>query len=224
MNKFNELYNQKLMTTEQVAKMAESGWNICSDIGISIPFAIYDAIGKRVREGELENLTMQNFLDVQELPCFEHDLSGKIKGVSWFSGAAGRKAINAGHADLMPNYLRDTPALYRDYIDVDAFFTMVSPMDKHGYFSTCNAACSFAIARKAKHIFLQVNENMPRSAYTSFIHISQVTALCENNTPLAESLPGDADEDGKTIGELIAAEIPNGSTIQLGIGNIPNAV
>ncbi|MCL2226119.1 MAG: 4-hydroxybutyrate--acetyl-CoA CoA transferase [Oscillospiraceae bacterium] len=224
MNRFNELYQKKLMTIGQLASLAESGWNFCSDIGISIPFAMYDAIGARARNGEISNVTMQNFLDVSTMPCFENDLSGKIRGISWFTGVEGRKAINSGHADVMPNYFRDAPSLFRDFVDIDAYCAVASPMDKHGYFSTCNAACSFALSRKAKHIFLEVNENMPRSAYTSFIHISQVTALCENHIPLATSAPDKEDEIGTAIGRIIADEIPNGSTIQLGIGNIPGAV
>lgn len=224
MNNFDVLYQEKLKTLKQLAGMAKPGWNFCSDIGISIPFAIYGAIGERVRSGGLSDVTMQNFLDIGAMPCYENDLSGKIRGISWFSGSGGRKAINSGHADIMPNYFHDAPSLFRDFIDIDAFCAVVSPMDKHGYFSTCNAACSFALSRKAKHIFLEVNENMPRSAYTSFIHISQVTALCENNVPLPESSPSQVDEAGKTIGEIVVSEIPNGSTIQLGIGNIPNAV
>jgi len=223
-NNFKQSYNEKLKTIEELAGMVKSGWNFCSDIGISIPNAIYEAIGDRVRKGEITGLTMQNFLDVGDLPCYEDDLVGKVKGISWFSGVEGRKAVNAGHADVMPNYLRDAPSLFRDYIDIDAFCAVVSPMDRHGYFSTCNAACSFAQSRKAKNIFLEVNENMPRSAFTSYIHISQVTALCENNIALPESAPDEVDEEGRIIGELIYDEIPNGSTIQLGIGSVPNAV
>jgi len=100
----------------------------------------------------------------------------------------------------------------------------VSPMDKHGYFSTCNSSSSFAQSQKAKRIFLEVNKNMPRSPSASFIHISQVTALCENNSTLPIIPPVKKDELSAMIGGMIADEIPNGATIQLGIGNIPNAV
>ena len=224
MSKFKELYTEKLTTLEHVAAIMESGWTFCSDIGISIPFALYDAIGERVRKGEVSNLTMHSFLDVGAMPCFEKDLSGDIKGVSWFTGVEGRKAINSGHADVMPNYFRDAPSLYRDFIDIDAFCAVVSPMDKHGYFSTCSGACSLSLSKKARRIFLEVNEHMPRTSGTSYIHISQVEALYESNKPLAASTPAEFDETAKRIGKIVSDEIPNGSTIQLGIGNIPNAV
>ena len=224
MSKFESLYKEKQKTTAHLATMFESGWNLCSDIGISIPFAIYDAIGQRVRSGEISNLTMQNFLDIGAMPCFDNELVDKIRGISWFSGVEGRKAINTGNADVMPNYFRDAPSLFREFIDIDAYCAVVSPMDKHGYFSTCNAATGFAQSRKAKRIFVEVNKNMPRSAYTSFIHISQVTALCENHIPLITSAPPQGDEIGTLIGNYIIEEIPDGSTIQLGIGSIPDTV
>ena len=224
MNKFETLYKEKLTSQEDIAQMARSGWTCCTDNGIAIPYAIFNAIGERVRRGEIDDITLQSFFDVSPLPCFEKELSDRIRGVSWFSSSGSRKAINTGFADVMPNYYRDAPSLYRDYIDIDAFYTVVSPMDKHGYFSTCNASTIFAQARKAKRIFLEVNENLPRSAYTSYIHISQVTALCENNVPLPTSAPIVADEVSTRIGEIIAEEIPNGATIQLGIGSIPYTV
>jgi acyl-CoA hydrolase len=224
MGKHEELYKEKLTTHEKIADMAESGWNCCVDNGISIPYAIIDAIGERVGNGALGEITIQSFFDVYPMPCYDDELSETIRGISWFSGIGGRKAINTGHADVMPNYFRDAPSLFRDYIDIDAFYTAAAPMDKHGYFSTCNSAVSFAQSRKAKRIFIEVNENMPRSPSSSFIHISQVTALCEGNNPLPTMEPTPLDDVSKKIGEIIAEEIPNGATIQLGIGHVPNAV
>jgi len=96
-------------------------------------------------------------------------------------------------------------------------------MDKHGYFITCNSSCSYAQSQKAKRIFIEVNRNMPRSHSSSFIHISQVTALCENHIPIPSLDTIQEDPLNKKIGEIIASEIPNGATIQLGIVTIPNA-
>ena len=224
MNNYEIMYQKKLTALESIAGMVEPGWNCCADNGIAIPFAMFGAIGERVRRDELEGITMQSFFDVCAMPCYDSVLSKKINGISWFSSSGGRKAINTGNADVMPNYYRDAPLLYREYIDIDAFCTVVSPMDKHGYFSTCNSSCSFAQSRKAKRIFLEVNENLPRSPSSSFIHISQVTALCENHIPIPTIAPAEEDSICTRIGELIADEIPDEATIQLGIGTIPNAV
>ena len=97
-------------------------------------------------------------------------------------------------------------------------------MDKHGYFSTgCNGSVSQALINKAKRIYLQVNENMPRALSAPVIHISQVTALCEMDTELPVLPPTKIDDVSATIGNYIAEEIPDGATLQLGIGAIPDA-
>jgi acyl-CoA hydrolase len=98
-------------------------------------------------------------------------------------------------------------------------------MDDHGYFSF-GLACSesLAVKNKAKKIFLEVNPNMPRTHGQNFIHISEVDALCESayEIPVLSAPP--LSEMDMKIGSIIADEIPNGATIQLGIGGIPNAV
>ena len=224
MSDIKELYKSKLTTIDEISNMVKSGWNCCADTGINIPYSTFNTIGERVRTGEIDSLTIQSFFDVRDMPCYDETLSEKIRGISWFSSSGGRKAINTGHADVMPNYFRDAPSLFMDYIDIDGFFAVAAPMDKHGYFSTCNAAVGYALSRKAKRIFLEVNEHMPRLATSSFIHISQVTALCENHIPIPEFISRENDEAGIKIAQIIAEEVPNGATIQLGIGKVPNAV
>ena len=220
-----ELYHQKLTGPEQIAAQAQNGWAFCSDIGLSIPYSIYEAVGNRVRHSALCGVKVHTLLDILPLACYGEDLGEGMRGISWFSGAGARKAIAGGFADLMPCCYRDIPALIADYVKVDAYCAVVSPMDEHGYFSTgCVGSISPAIIRKAKHIFLEVNRNMPRTSSSPSIHISQVTALCENHVALISLPPAEPDETSLTIGNLIAEEILDGATLQLGIGSIPDAV
>ena len=223
LDKFKKLYDEKKLSMEQLAAAVESGWTLSTDNGISIPYDTFHALNKRAEAGEVKDITLHTFLEVMPLPCYQPGANGNIKGVSWFTAGA-RKTINTGMADVMPNYFRDAPILYRDFIDIDALFLVVSPMDKHGYFSTCNAACTFSLIKKAKRIYLEVNENMPRIFSTSNIHISQVEALCENHKPLPTLSPPKPDEVTKKIGALIAEQIPDGATLQFGIGAVPNEV
>ncbi len=221
----NDLYLKKLTAPEQIAAQVQSGWTCFSDIALAIPFAIYNAIGDRVRKNSLSGVTMHTLLDVKPLACYDETLKGKLKGVSWFSGAGARAAVGIGYGDVMPNYYHDMPSLITDYVDVEAFCAVVSPMDKHGYFSTgCAGSNSDAAIRKARRIYLEVNRNMPRALTAPVIHISQVTALCENDTELPVLAHAKPDDISITIGNLIAEEIPNGATIQIGIGAIPDAV
>ncbi len=222
---YTEQYRKKLLSPAQIAAQVQSGWTCCSDIALAIPYSICSAIGDRVKKGSLSGISMHTMLDVRSLACYEEDMKGKLTGVSWFSGAGARKAIGAGYGDVMPAYYRDTPGLYADYIDIDAYCAVVSPMDKHGYFSTgCTGSISCTMIRNAKNIFLEVNDHMPRALTAPLIHISQVTAFCENHTELPTLSPAKIDDISLTIGNLIADEIPNGATIQLGIGAIPGAV
>ncbi len=222
---FNEEYRKKLITPAQIAARIQPGWTCASDIALAVPYTICDAIGDRVKNDGLSGVTLHTMLDTRPLSFFGEEYKGKLTGISWFSGGGMRKAVNGGWADVMPSYYRDMPSLFTDYVDIDAYIAVVSPMDKHGYFSAgVDGSVSFALIRKAKHIFLQVNKNMPRALTAPLIHISQVEALCETDEELAVLPPAKLDDISVTIGNIIAEEIPNGATLQLGIGAIPDAV
>ena len=185
MNINTEEYRRKLTTPEQIAAQIKPGWDCCSDIALAIPYAISNAIGDRVRKHNLSGVTMHTILDIFPMDCYNKELNGKLRGVSWFSGTSARTAIDSGYGDIMPCYYRDMPNLFSDYVNIDAYCAVVSPMDRYGYFSTGGTGSnSLAMIQKAKNIFLEVNENMPRALSAPVIHISQVTALCENNVEL----------------------------------------
>ena len=175
--------------------------------------------------GELSGIVQHSLLDLGPRAYFSPRTAAGYHGVSWFSGGAARKAAENGTLDIMPAYYRDIPGLFRDYLKPEAFVAVVSSMDRHGYFSTgCDSSITPALLQNAKLIFLEVNSNMPRSLASPQIHISQVTALWENHEPLVCLPPVKIDETSAKIGQYIAEEIPNGATLQLGIGAIPDAV
>lgn len=220
-----ELYQQRKKTAEQVAQQVESGWSCCSDIGVSIPPGILNALGNRAISGDVSGLKLHTLLDLFPLSPLTEDATKNITPVSWFSGGGLRKAINEGRADIMPCYYRDMPSLFTDYIEVDALFATVSPMDSEGWFTTgATASNSEALIKKAKRIYLEVNTHMPTAVSGPKVHISQVTALCENNLPLPVTSAQTIDPLSQTIANYIADEICNEATIQFGIGAIPEAV
>jgi len=222
---FRDLYQEKLKSPDEIAKQFQSGWIFASDTALAAPKALYAALGKRARAGDIHDITMHTFLDVYPIVCYEEALKEKLHGVSWFSGSSARAAVANGHGDIMPVHYSDGPQLITDYVDIDAYCITVSPMDKHGYFSTgCSASLSFAMIHKAKRIYVEVNANMPRSLSAPVIHISRVAALCESNEPLSVLPQAETDEQSIAIGNLIAAEVQDGATLQLGIGAIPNEV
>ena len=221
----NEMYKEKLSTAQQIAQQIQSGWLCSVEVGPAIPVELINAIGDRAIEGSLTDVRMHCLFDVMPLNILKPEAAKGITPISWFSAGGLRTAVNEGRADIMSCHYRDMPAIHEQYIDADAFFTTVSPMDEHGWFSS-GAIGSFSEVeyRKAKRIYVAVNPNMPRTCGSPVIHISQITALYEsdNSLPL---LPKTAIDDlSYTIGGMIAEEIPNGATLQLGIGAVPESV
>lgn len=222
---YEKLYQDKLHTIKEIAEQFESGWVCAADTALAAPPGIYNAISERIREGSLEGIKIHGFLDVFKYPSYDETLQGKVSGVTWFSSTNGRRAVQNGMADVMPTHYRDAPGLVLEHLAFDVFSATVSTMDQHGFFSTgCSASITPAMRSKAKKIFLEVNAHMPRALSGPTIHVSQVTALCENHVPLTTLPEVPADEVSVAIGNLIAAEIEDGSTLQFGIGAIPNEV
>lgn len=223
---YMEIYKEKLTTADAIAKMIKPGMYIQSDIGLSAPPAILKAIDKRAKNGDIKDVKMRNSLLLFPLSCYsEPESAEKIRGISMFSDAVARNGVNHGITDVFPFYYRDGMDLIENYLKLDVFVAVVSPMDKHGYFSFgASTSCITSMISKAKKVFLEVNEFMPRAVNAPQIHVSQVTAICLNTVPLVEISKSEIDDKSLMIGNLIANEIPNGATLQLGIGAIPDAV
>lgn len=227
MSKFQEMYLAKKMTPEEVAMFVLSGDVCACPTGLEEPTAICEAVGKRAKNGELVGVIHHQTLSVKGGPFLNYEeLKGKYDYVSWFTGGAGRKGIQEGYYTYIPNNYSTIPSYWRDIQPrLDVFYAEVSPMDEHGYFS-CGMAGAEVVAmrEKAKIILLDVNDKMPRVLGNNQIHISQVTALCESSRPLSILPNAPLTDVDRKIGQMIADEVPNGATLQLGIGGIPNAV
>ncbi len=223
---YKKMYRQKLAPAEELAKRVESDNVICSDITLAQPKALLEAVAEHVKAAGLTGVKQHTVLDIYPYEMYQNaDLLGSLTGISWFSSKGASRAANGGFGDVMPCYYRDIPGLFEQYIDIDYFVAAVSPMDKHGYFSMSTVgSASVGMMRKAKHILVEVNKNLPRALNAPMVHISQVEGVCENTIPLAVLPKAELDEVSRTIGGLIAERIPDGATLQLGIGAVPDAV
>jgi acyl-CoA hydrolase len=218
------LYNEKKMSPADVAGLIQSGETCCTDLAAAIPTAIIAELAKRAESGDVKDIRLDTSLDIGQFSCFTEEVLKAITPVTWFSGKELAKEVNRAQADVLPCYYRDMPQLHRDYAAPDVFFATVSPMDKHGYFQTgTSASYSDVTLRNAKKIYLEVNPNMPRALTAPMIHISKVDALCENDAPLPILPQVKIDPISEKIGNLMAEEVPNGATIQMGIGSVPEA-
>lgn len=222
MHNWEELYRKKIRQVDDLVKEIKS-YDICvAPCMIGEPTNILEALAKRK---DIVGIKHHQLLSYSNHAYLEEQMADKIKHVSWFTTGYSRKAIHEGRADYMPVFYHEVPRFWDEYLELDVFYATVSRMDKHGYFSfgLANSESRAAI-KKAKKILLEVNENMPRTHGNNFIHITEVDGLCECNTPLKEVINPDTKEIDEIIGKSIASLIPDGATIQLGIGGIPNAI
>ncbi len=218
-------YEKKRQSAMDIAKLIDSGEVCMSPPMCGEPRKILEALAVRLRGESLKGLKHHQLLTFSDHDFLKPEMADSIRHVSWFTSPYSRKAVHEGRADYMPSYYKNVPALWREVLDLDVLYALVSPMDDHGYFSF-GLSCSetLAVKNKAKKIFPEVNSNMPRIHGPEFHTYLQGRRLCESDYPLAEmAAPREKDLD-KIIGGFVAEEIPNGSTIQLGIGGIPNAV
>ena len=169
---FRTLYQEKRTTPDEaVARCLRDGIVCASDIALAHPPAFYDAAARAIDAGTLHEIYHHNILDVAPYPYLRPEYAGKFVGISWFSQANSRKAINAGFCDVMPAYYRDFPAIFRDYAKPEVMILTVSPMDKQGYFSCeCSGSVTDALLVNAKVILLEVNKYMLRCLRCQLSH------------------------------------------------------
>jgi itaconate CoA-transferase len=136
-----------------------------------------------------------------------------------------RNLVKVGLFDFVPNYFHQIPRLCREFMDIDCMLTTVSPMDKSGFF-TFGVANDFTstAARCARKLIVEVNQNMPRVFGDSLLHISEVDAVVENHVPLLEMKSAPTKPAAEAIGRSIVELVPDGATLQLGFGGLPDGI
>ena len=220
-------YRRKLTTPDGAIARVRSGDTIVHGASISEPPSLLTALAERARQGELSGLRVYSSLPMQHAArtVLSPDLSDCIESHSWFVTEADRSRHRVGLSYYVPTYIHQIPRLMREHMEIDIVMTTVSPMDKYGYF-TFGAVNDYngAAARACKTLVVEVNENMPRVFGDTLLHISEVDLIVENHVPLLEIHPHAPGPEDEIIGRLIAEMVPDGATIALGIGGIPNAI
>jgi len=223
-------YYKKVVSADEAVKVIKSGDNIMVQPGCAVPLVLINAMVKR--KDELTDVKMHHILTIGKVPYFDKGMEQHFRHVSYFIGHNSRLAVNEGRADHVPIFLSEVPLLFtQGVVNLDVALIHVSPPDEHGF-------CSYGIdvgiikstADKAKVIIAQVNPRMPRSLGDTFIHINKINYIVEVDEMIQELPMVDEDMSPKAaaiyekIGRNIADLIEDGSTLQLGIGVIPDAV
>ena len=225
-----EKYNSKTVSADEAVKIIKSGDNIVVQPGCAAPMELIRAMVRR--KDELEDVNIFHILIVGDLPYVQPGMEKHFKHKAFFMGGNTRKAINEGRAEFIPIFLSEVTLLFKKgLLKSDVALLNVSPPDEHGF-------CSYGIdvgniktpAEKSKIIIAQINDKMPRGLGNSFIHINKIDYIVEHSEPLMELPQIDPNASKKEldvyneIGSHIAELIEDGSTLQMGIGAIPDAV
>ncbi|MGI6677698.1 MAG: acetyl-CoA hydrolase/transferase family protein [Dehalobacterium sp.] len=224
MNKWREMYQEKLTTAKGIAKLINSGDYCVSNSLVAEPCAILEALAQRAEEENLAGIVHTLLNPMRDQLYLKPSMSQRIRHSSLFLGKFTRELVWEGYADYVPGFYSEQPRNVQRRREIDVFYATVSPMDQHGYFSFSTSADMSDLAGKAKKVFLEVNSTAPRIHGNCFIHISRATAICESQVPITEVICDEITDVDRAVGAYVAAEIPDGACIQLGIGGMPNAV
>lgn len=217
-------YQSKLRSADEALRLVESDSRIYIHPGAAEPEALVLAL--IARGPELRNVEIVHLMTLGNADYVKPEMAGHFRHVAFFVGSNVREAVNAGRADYMPVLLYEVPRLmYTGRLPIDTCLIQVSPPDEHGFCSLgVGVDTTKAATRCAKTIIAQVNPRMPRTLGDCFIHVTKFAAVVEVEEPLFELPQGRMDDVQRQIGRNVAELIEDGSTLQMGIGGIPDAV
>ncbi|CUS02341.2 4-hydroxybutyrate coenzyme A transferase [Candidatus Promineifilum breve] len=221
---WEDIYRRKVVDAGAAMSCVESGNSIYVGGGAGAPSVLVDALCGRA--AELRDVQLIHILTFIDAPYVDPKYEGSFRSNSLFIGHNVRKAVQEGRADFTPIFLSEIPGLFQKKIlPIDVAIVALSPPDEHGF-------CSFGVevgttkpaAESARHIIAEVNQQMPRTLGDSFIHVSRLSQVVEVDHPLPLAVQGGNTPENMRIGHHIAGMIPDGATLQMGIGGLPDAV
>ena len=165
-------------------------------------------------------------LPFTDLPTAEPQYAASFRHKSLFIGSNVRKAIAEGRADYVPIHLHEVERLMESgRFPIDVALIQVTPPDRHGYLSMGPCVeTTLTAARCAKYVIAQVNSHVPRTCGNTQLHVSEIDAFVEHSEPVAELQPHESSDIQRLIAKHVADLIEDGSTIQVGIGGLPDAI
>ena len=221
---WESLYNRKVSDAATAVSHIQSGNRVYLGGGSGVPISLVAAMTEQA--DRLRNVEITQVMTFSEAPYAAPEHADSFRVNALFIGSNVRTAVNESRADFTPVFLNEIPGLFRNRIlPIDVALISVSPPDEHGF-------CSFGIevgttkpaAESATIVIAEVNRQMPRVLGDSFIHVSHLHHIVEVDYPIPEGPQGGSSADHLRIGQHIAEMVPDGATLQMGIGNIPDAV
>jgi acyl-CoA hydrolase/GNAT superfamily N-acetyltransferase len=223
--RLQKIYEGRVCSVESAFQKIKAGKRIFISTGCAEPqYLVNNMINfpQNFSDSEILHLISLNAAPPYTDPKYRH----MFRLNTFFIGRSAREAVVRGDADYTPIFLSEIPKLmYSGRLHLDVALVQVAPPDTFG---NCSLGVSVetvkAAVEKADYVIAQVNSQMPRTMGDSFISVEHLDAIVEYNEPVMEYFPEETDEDAERIGYYVSRLVPNGSTIQAGIGKIPNAV
>lgn len=224
MTTWQAAYRSKKTTLERAVESVGPNETIYLGGNAATPRALAKALSRR---GEaIRGSRVAHVLLLGEDPFAAEAAAGHVRHLSWFVGPADRDSIAAGQGEYVPCHLSEIPHMIRtDRPRIDTALLMTAPPDRHGLLSLgVEVLASQTASECARRVIVQINERMPRVQGNSFVHIDDVDVIVEADEELSELEPPMASNTERRIAEHIVDLLPEGATLQLGIGGIPQAV
>ncbi|MDQ3106397.1 MAG: propionyl-CoA--succinate CoA transferase [Actinomycetota bacterium] len=207
---------------EDVVTLLHDGADLIVPLANGEPVAVLDAV--EAAAPRFTGMRVHQMHALHDRRYLHGSLREHLVHISYFLSPVTRPAFHAGGCELVPNHFSEVPRLLRETTSAPVVLAAAAPMDRHGYFSlgtNCDYVAPFI---GSAPFFLEVNARMPRTFGRNQIHVSQVAGWCEVDRPLIAIESPVPSEVDLRIAALVAERIPDGATIQAGIGSIPNAV
>ncbi|MGB3716869.1 MAG: acetyl-CoA hydrolase/transferase C-terminal domain-containing protein [Candidatus Promineifilaceae bacterium] len=221
---WESIFRRKVTDVDNALTAIQSGNRVYLAGGAGVPKELIHGLTRRAKE--IRDVEITHILTFADAPYVEPKYQDALRVNALFIGSNVREAVQDGRADFTPVFLSEIPGLFRNgALPIDVVLMSVSPPDEHGF-------CSFGVevgttkpaAESAKIIIAELNRQMPRTLGDSFIHVSRLHHIVEVDYPLPEAPQGGSSEQHMLVGQHIAEMIPDGATLQMGIGSIPDAV
>ena len=220
-----QIYQSRITTAENAVAAIDPGMRVFMTGNCSVPQVLMTALVRRAPVFT-PPIELAHLLTLGQADFAAPGLERHLRVNTLFIGSNVRAAVNAGRADFTPCFLSEIPGLFRrGILPLDVALINLSPPDVHGF-------CSFGVevgvtktaAETARIVIAEINDRMPRTLGDSFIHVSKLTHAVPVSYPLLDHRMGEVTEIERRVGHFCASLIEDGSTLQLGIGGIPDAV
>lgn len=217
-------YRSKLMSAEQALQAVRSGNRVWVQSGCGTPSVLVDALVASAPH--LRDVEIVHMMTLGNAGYTRPEYEGHFRHRGLFLGVNVRDAVAAGRADYTPIFLSDIEGLFETgALPLDVVLMQVCPPDNHGFVSLGTTVDStLTAARHARTVIAEVNERMPRTHGDTFIHISRLNAIVETSHPVLEMHAEPSTEIHLRVARNVASLIPDGATLQTGIGGISEAV